>query len=163
MMSARRAKKMRKIENEKRERERSAEARTDRLFYFGLITLLLVPVVALAAMALSKARGTTPIETAPTPTRSPLGSSSDTDDVLSIDDEEITPATWKSLDLELQNEDGSLVEIGLSRPNSWLEAAGAKVGASIALSIPEMGIKGDAKVLSIKPASTYLLSPAIVA
>lgn len=71
----------------------------------------------------------------------------------SIDDEEITPATWRSLELEIRNYDGSVVEIGLLRPIWWLDKAGARVGETIALSIPEMGVEGDAEVLSIGPAT----------
>jgi filamentous hemagglutinin len=69
----------------------------------------------------------------------------------SIDDEEITPETWRGLKLEMRKDDGSIAKIGLLRPLWWLKKANAKAGGTINLSMPEMGIVGEAKVISINP------------
>ncbi len=66
---------------------------------------------------------------------------------------------WRGLEglawrgLEIRKDDGSVIDISLLRPNWWLNKAGAEVGAMIALSIPEMGVEGDAKVLRMTPSS----------
>ena len=58
-------------------------------------------------------------------------------------------STWKSLHLEMLSEDGSSINVDLLRPSWWLEQNDARLGESMNLSIPEMGLKGSAKVLSI--------------
>lgn len=70
---------------------------------------------------------------------------------LEIDSEEVTPETWRTINLEMRKADGSVAKVDLLRPLWWLEDAEAEVGGTIALSMPEMGIDGDAKVLSIGP------------
>ncbi len=72
----------------------------------------------------------------------------------SIDDEEITPETWRSIHLEIRKTDGSKAKIDLLRPLWWLEEAKAEVGGTLNLSILEMGIEGDAKILKIGPCTT---------
>jgi len=72
-------------------------------------------------------------------------------DYATINDEEITPETWRSIHLEIRKTDGSIAKIDLLRPLWWLEEANAEVGGTIALSMPEMGIEGDAKVVNIGP------------
>jgi hypothetical protein len=47
--------------------------------------------------------------------------------------------------------DGSVASINLLRPLWWLEEANAQVGGTIFLSMPEMGIEGDAAVLEVGP------------
>ncbi|GEM_PF-2691541 len=69
---------------------------------------------------------------------------------LAIDDEEITPETWKQISLVAKGTDSD-VEIHLLRPIWWIEQTGAVVGESIHLSMPEMGVNGKAKVLAIVP------------
>ncbi len=68
-----------------------------------------------------------------------------------IDNEEITPATWRRINLEMIKADGSTAEIDLLRPLWWLSRAEARVGGAIYLSMPEIGIEGNAKVLKIGP------------
>ncbi len=72
----------------------------------------------------------------------------------SIDDEEITPETWRSIHLEIRKTDGSMAKIDLLRPLWWLEETKAEVGGTLNLSILEMGIEGDAKIIKIGPCST---------
>jgi hypothetical protein len=69
-----------------------------------------------------------------------------------IDNEPITPYTWKWVSLELIHEDGSKDEVKLCRPNWWLNNLGAnKVGEKVYLDIPETGINGTALVTKILP------------
>ena len=75
-------------------------------------------------------------------------------DYTEIDHEEVTPETWRSINLEIRKADGSIARVDLLRPLWWLEEAGAKVGGTIYLSMPEMGIDGDARVLKIEPNTT---------
>ncbi len=69
-----------------------------------------------------------------------------------IDNEPITPYTWKWVRFELIHEDGSKDEVKLCRPNWWLNNLGAnKVGEKVYLDIPETGINGTALVTKILP------------
>jgi hypothetical protein len=64
----------------------------------------------------------------------------------------IDPLTWWHLHLYMPDARcGSPVEIELLRPLSWIEEIGAEVGGIIYLIIDEIGIKGFAEVLAIKP------------
>ena len=69
---------------------------------------------------------------------------------LAIDDEEITPETWKQISLVAKGTDSD-VQIHLLRPIWWIEQTGAVVGQTIDLSMLEMGVNGKAKVLAIVP------------
>ena len=51
----------------------------------------------------------------------------------------------------MRKADGSIAKIDLLRPLWWLKEASAEIGETIELSMPEMGIEGEAKVLSIGP------------
>ncbi len=69
-----------------------------------------------------------------------------------IDNEEITPYTWKWVSLEMTETDGGLVKIMLRRPNWWILSQEAdKIGNHIQVDIPEMGINGVAEVKDIQP------------
>ena len=72
----------------------------------------------------------------------------------SIGDEEVNSETWRTLKLEMHTPDGSTVRIDLLRPVWWLEETGAKVGETLILSIPELGINGPANVLKLGPCLT---------
>lgn len=81
-------------------------------------------------------------------------SSSGADNTLqhkSIDNEEITPETWRNIDFEMRKPDGSKISFWLLRPLWWIERSGVEEGGYVDLSIPEMGVEGKAKVLSVKP------------
>jgi hypothetical protein len=69
----------------------------------------------------------------------------------SVDAEDVDPATWRRVELLAWKPDEETCDIVLLRPTWWIEQAGAKVGALIRLAMPEMGINGPAKVLSIGP------------
>ncbi len=69
---------------------------------------------------------------------------------IALDQEAITPETWRHISMEMQGPD-SIIHIDLLRPIWWIEQTGAVVGESIDLSMPEMGVKGSAKVLAIMP------------
>lgn len=70
-----------------------------------------------------------------------------------LDSEEVTPETWKMLEIALIKDDGDRLDIILLRPNWWIERVNAYVGSTIYLDMPEMGAVGYSKVLSIKPTS----------
>ncbi|CAG0981676.1 hypothetical protein PLCT2_01945 [Planctomycetaceae bacterium] len=66
---------------------------------------------------------------------------------------EIDEATWKHVVVRMDNPDGSddILEIELLRSPQWIEETGSRVGGSIGLAIPEMGIYGWAKVIALNP------------
>ena len=64
---------------------------------------------------------------------------------------EVNPATWKELHLLAPKKDGTYCEVGLLRPNWWVEQNRAVVGGIIHIAVPECGIDGDSEVLSIAP------------
>ncbi|HMQ87946.1 MAG TPA: polymorphic toxin-type HINT domain-containing protein [Flavilitoribacter sp.] len=71
-----------------------------------------------------------------------------------IDNEPITPQTWKNITFELTEIDGSKLTAQLSRPNWWIKHHKAtEIGNKVFLSIEEMGIYGDATVTKIAPIS----------
>ncbi|MEP3478185.1 MAG: polymorphic toxin-type HINT domain-containing protein [Fuerstiella sp.] len=63
---------------------------------------------------------------------------------------EIDPAKWRAVKLNMVQGD---VEYNLAflRPLSWIEATGAKTGGSIHMELHEMGLDGQAEVISINP------------
>lgn len=61
---------------------------------------------------------------------------------------DINPATWRKIDLMM--EDGSC-RITLLRSLKWLEEEEAIVGGTIEMDLPELGVSGEAEVLSIGP------------
>lgn len=67
----------------------------------------------------------------------------------SIDDEDITPETWRKVKLELKKTDNSVAKVTFLRPIWLLEQAGVKEGGELYLKIPEIGIEGYSKVLRI--------------
>ncbi len=71
---------------------------------------------------------------------------------LDIDYEEITPYTWKWIELEVKKQNGTISKISLRRPNWWILQNNAdKIGATICLFLPEMEIEGQAVVIAITP------------
>lgn len=76
-------------------------------------------------------------------------STSPESDQRRIDQEPVTPETWRRIHIEMQKLDGSRVKIDLLRPIWWLEKTGAEVGGTISLNMPEMGIEGEAEVRDI--------------
>lgn len=68
-----------------------------------------------------------------------------------LDATDVTRALWRHLDLELTKPDGSKAKLQVGRPMWWLEETGAKEGASIDLSMHEVGIEGSAQIVRIGP------------
>ena len=69
-----------------------------------------------------------------------------------IDNEPITPYTWKWIDFERDEADGSKTIANLKRPNWWIKQLGAeKVGNQVYLRISEQGISGNFIVKKIRP------------
>ena len=62
----------------------------------------------------------------------------------------IEPATWRAVELH-SFQYGVDYELAFLRPLSWIEETGAKVGGSIDLVMPEIGLDGLAEVVAIKP------------
>ncbi|SKA40222.1 intein C-terminal splicing region [Chitinophaga eiseniae] len=68
-----------------------------------------------------------------------------------IDFNEITPFTWKWIDFQLINNDGTLTKASLCRPNSWIKELGAdSIGNKVYLDMPEFGIQGWAIVKRVR-------------
>ena len=69
----------------------------------------------------------------------------------SLDDSDVTPDTWRSLDLTLEKPDGSRASVQLLRPLWWLEQTGAREGGIVDLTMREMGLAGNATINKIRP------------
>lgn len=68
-----------------------------------------------------------------------------------IDFDPITPYTWKWVDFELENADGSHSTAQLRRPNWWIAKMKANtVGNKVYLDLPQMGMQGTATVARIR-------------
>lgn len=68
-----------------------------------------------------------------------------------LDAEEADPKTWRRTELLAWKADEETCDVVLPRPLWWIEQSGAKVSGLICLAMPEMGVAGPAKVLSIGP------------
>jgi hypothetical protein len=69
-----------------------------------------------------------------------------------MDKEEITPYTWKWIHLRVKEKDDNYTNVYLRRPNWWfLEKGATRVGSSIHLNIPQVGINRDVSVVKIYP------------
>ena len=60
------------------------------------------------------------------------------------------PLLWRSVDVELVQDDDTVAVVTLLRPLWWLEATGARVGGSIRLEAAEAGLRGWARILDIR-------------
>lgn len=149
-MSGKRVKQQRRLErkNAKPETTEVKQQSSARRFNWGILGVLLLSVISLTAFGFSK--GFQSDDNLPAVSET-TESTSVRAYQLDIDNEEVTPETWRSINLEMRKADGSIAKVDLLRPLWWLEEAKAGVGGTIVLSMPEMGIEGDAKVLSIRP------------
>ena len=76
----------------------------------------------------------------------------DADAWTAIDKEDITPLTWKWVDLQQVRGNGDTSWISLRRPVWWLhENKAGHSGDSVYVNMPEMGILGWATVTDIRP------------
>jgi hypothetical protein len=64
---------------------------------------------------------------------------------------EIIPADWRKLTLRAPKRDGTVANVVLLRPLTWLNEQHGKVGGTVFISVPECGIDGNAQVLAIDP------------
>ena len=60
------------------------------------------------------------------------------------------PELWQRIELQCVHDEGKTCEIVLLRPRMWLISKGAKLGATIELDMPEMGVAGQATIRSIE-------------
>lgn len=68
-----------------------------------------------------------------------------------IDNEPITPYTWKWVTFHIIHEDGGMDEVKLCRPNWWLRMIGAdRTDTQAYLHLPELGIMGSALIAKIQ-------------
>lgn len=67
--------------------------------------------------------------------------------------------SWRHVRLTARHGDGTLVEIRLLRPDSWLRVQQAAVGGTIRINVPECGIEGMADVLAINDCPTLQPTP----
>ena len=63
---------------------------------------------------------------------------------------EVVSADWRKLTLLAPKRDGTMADVALLRPLFWLNEQKAEVGGTVYISVPECGIDGHAKVLSIE-------------
>jgi filamentous hemagglutinin len=68
-----------------------------------------------------------------------------------IDTTDVTPALWRTLDMEMPKPDGSIAKLSVARPLWWLQETKAKSGGTVDIGMQEVGISGEAQVLKIKP------------
>jgi hypothetical protein len=81
--------------------------------------------------------GTDPFPTGPTGSR--------------IDQEDVTPEGWRTLELRVEQPDGSTTRIEMLRPVWWLEEVGVHEGGTIELALLELEIQATAKVVRMGP------------
>lgn len=67
------------------------------------------------------------------------------------DEEDITPLTWKWVDLEMKREDGTMTYMSLRRPNQWIAGRGIKEGRQVYFDWEDVGAQGWALVKAIRP------------
>ena len=65
--------------------------------------------------------------------------------------EKVDPTTWKHLFVEGTKADGSRWDADLLMPPEWLEQQQARVGGEVNVTVPECGIDGNARVVSLRP------------
>ncbi len=63
---------------------------------------------------------------------------------------ELSPPSWKEVEFEVENADGSRVTMQVLRPNHWLTELQIYEGAEIAIQIAELRTLGKARVVNIK-------------
>ncbi len=69
---------------------------------------------------------------------------------------EIIPSDWRKLTLRAPKRDGTVAEVVLLRPLTWLNEQHGEVGGTVFISVPECGIDGNAEVLAIDPCPAIL-------
>jgi hypothetical protein len=59
--------------------------------------------------------------------------------------------TWRQVHMQLDRDDGVLVDIQLMRPRDWLDSVGLTEGVEFHVSLPHTSVSGIARVLEIGP------------
>ena len=106
------------------------------------------PILTKAAPAYSTVR-LTPIEELQVGDR--VRADSPTSDLDLEFGPEVVSERWRKLSLLAPKRDGTTADVVLLRPLFWLNEQKAEVGGTVYISVPECGIDGHAKVLSIEP------------
>jgi hypothetical protein len=61
------------------------------------------------------------------------------------------PKTWKVIHFRLPKKEGGEIDFELARSPEWIAATNSEPGASVLLSMPELGVEGWAEVVSVSP------------
>ncbi len=61
------------------------------------------------------------------------------------------PRLWREMRLRCPKRDGTLADVRMLRPTSWLEERGVQPGGRVDIEVPECGISGLADVLEVLP------------
>ncbi len=69
---------------------------------------------------------------------------------------DIIPSEWRKLTLRAPKRDGTVADVVLLRPLTWLNQQRGEVGGTVFISVPECGIDGNAVVLEIDPCPEIL-------
>jgi len=69
---------------------------------------------------------------------------------------DIIPSEWRKLTLRAPKRDGTVADVVLLRPLTWLNQQRGEVGGTVFISVPECGIDGNAEVLEIDPCPEIL-------
>ena len=69
---------------------------------------------------------------------------------------DIIPSEWRKLTLRAPKRDGTVADVVLLRPLTWLNQQRGEVGGTVFISVPECGIDGNAEVLEIDPCPVIL-------
>jgi len=69
---------------------------------------------------------------------------------------DIIPSEWRKLTLRAPKRDGTVADVVLLRPLTWLNKQRGEVGGTVFISVPECGIDGNAEVLEIDPCPEIL-------
>jgi hypothetical protein len=69
---------------------------------------------------------------------------------------DIIPSEWRKLTLRAPKRDGTVADVVLLRPLTWVKEQEADAGGTVFISVPECGIDGNAQVLSIEPCPEIL-------
>jgi len=67
------------------------------------------------------------------------------------DGTDVTRLLCRTVDLEMSKPDGSIADLSVIRPLWWMADTGAKLGRTFDLGLHEIGLSGEARVLSIRP------------
>ncbi|MEW6197340.1 MAG: polymorphic toxin-type HINT domain-containing protein, partial [Planctomycetota bacterium] len=88
------------------------------------------------------------VRSEPDPLAPPRAGPGDPADPDSYD--EIDPATWRRVELRMEDAERGRIRMTLLRPIAWLMLLGAEVGAAVPVQLPELGLVGPAYVTAVE-------------